>query len=183
MGSGHQIEATNIAYFRHGYDCERGARTDQTEFTGGQDDMRASDCIFCKIVAGTSDSHEIYRDETTRAFMDIRPANDGHCLVIPKAHFETVFDMTPAAFAGVGSTVAKVARAVNEVLRPGGVSLIQANGELAGQSVLHVHVHVLPRRTDDNLLINWDRNSNNERRFDRERIAEIAERLRSRLRG
>jgi histidine triad (HIT) family protein len=160
-----------------------GTRTEQTELTGGQDDMRASDCIFCKIVAGTSDSQEIYQDETTLAFMDIHPANDGHCLVIPKAHFETVFDMPPAAFGGVGSTVAKVARAVNEVLRPGGVSLIQANGELAGQSVMHVHVHVLPRRTDDNLLINWDRNSNNERRFDRERIAEIAERLRSCLRG
>jgi histidine triad (HIT) family protein len=115
--------------------------------------MSVSDCIFCKIVAGTSDCQEIYQDETTLALMDIYPANDGHCLVIPKAHFETVFDMPPAAFAGVGSKVAKVARAVNEVLQPGGVSLIQANGELAGQSVLHVHVHVLPRRTDDNLLI------------------------------
>jgi histidine triad (HIT) family protein len=145
--------------------------------------MSVSDCIFCKIVAGNSDCQEIYRDDATLAFMDIHPANDGHCLVIPKQHFETVFDMPPAAFGTVASTVAKVACVVNEVLRPGGISLVQANGELAGQSVLHVHVHVLPRREGDGLLINWDRNRNDDQRCHSDRIAEIAGRLRSRLRG
>lgn len=145
--------------------------------------MSASECIFCRIVAGTSACQAIYEDEATLAFMDIHPANDGHCLVIPKAHFEKVFDMPPAVFGTVASTVAKVARVVNEVLRPGGVSLVQANGEAAGQSVFHVHVHILPRRADDNLLINWDRNRKGHQLFDRDRIAEIAERLRSRLRG
>ena len=145
--------------------------------------MPVSECIFCRIVAGTAACQEIYRDEATLAFMDIHPANEGHCLVIPKEHFEQVFDMPPAAFGTVASTVRKVARAVNEVLRPGGISLVQANGELAGQSVLHVHVHVLPRRAGDDLLINWDRARDDDQRFDRDRIAEIAERLRSRLRG
>jgi histidine triad (HIT) family protein len=143
--------------------------------------VSGGDCIFCKIVAGTSDSQQIYQDDTTLAFMDIHPANDGHCLVIPKAHFETVFEMPPAAFGTVASTAAKVARVVNEVLRPGGISLLQANGELAGQSVLHVHVHVLPRVAGDDLLINWDRTRNEGHRRDRDRIAAIAERLRSRL--
>ena len=143
--------------------------------------MSASECIFCKIVAGTSPCQEIYRDDATVAFMDIHPANDGHCLVIPKAHFENVFDMRPSDFGAVASTAAKVARAVNEVLRPGGINLTQSNGEAAGQSVLHVHVHVLPRRAGDDLLLNWDRNRNSHQRFDRGRIAEIAERLRSRL--
>jgi histidine triad (HIT) family protein len=145
--------------------------------------MGVSGCIFCNIVAGISDCQEIYQDEATLAFMDIHPANDGHCLVIPKKHFEKVFDMPPAAFGTVASTVVKVARAVNEVLRPGGISLVQANGILAGQSVLHVHVHVLPRRAGDDLLINWDRNRSQDQSFDRNRIAEIAERLRSRLHG
>jgi histidine triad (HIT) family protein len=113
--------------------------------------------------------------------MDIHPANDGHCLVIPKRHFENVFGMPPEAFGEVGSTVAKVARAINEVLQPGGISLMQANGELAGQTVFDVHV--LPRRAGDNLLINWDRNRLDNERFDSPRIAEIAERLRSRLRA
>jgi Scavenger mRNA decapping enzyme C-term binding len=57
--------------------------------------MAVSECIFCKIVAGTAESQELYRDETTLAFMDIHPANEGHCLVIPQAHFATVFEMTP----------------------------------------------------------------------------------------
>jgi len=141
------------------------------------------ECIFCRIVAGTSPCQEIYRDNATLAFMDIHPTNDGHCLVIPKRHFKNVFDMPPEAFGEVGSTVAKVARAVNEVLQPAGISLVQANGELAGQTVFHAHVHVLPRRAGDNLLINWDRNRLDNERFDNTRIAEIAGRLRSRAAG
>ncbi|MBV8334491.1 MAG: HIT family protein [Alphaproteobacteria bacterium] len=144
--------------------------------------MTDNECVFCRIVEGTSECQEIYRDDATLAFMDIHPANAGHCLVIPKRHFQTVFEMPPAAFGQVASTVVKVARAVNEVLQPGGVSLVQANGELAGQTIFHVHVHVLPRRAGDNLLINWDRNRLDGERFDRAQIAETAERLRSRLR-
>ena len=143
--------------------------------------MTVSECIFCKIAAGTAACHEIYRDEATLAFMDINPANDGHCLVIPKAHFENVFDMPPSDFGKVASTAAKVARAVNEVLQPGGINLTQANGAAAGQSVLHVHIHVLPRQAGDNLLMNWSRDGGDEGRFDPHRIAGIAARLRSRL--
>ena len=143
--------------------------------------MTVSECIFCKIAAGTAACHEIYRDEATLAFMDINPTNDGHCLVIPKAHFENVFDMPPSDFGKVASTAAKVARAVNEVLQPGGINLTQANGEAAGLSVLHVHIHVLPRRAGDNLLMNWSRDGGDEGRFDPHLIAGIAARLRSRL--
>jgi histidine triad (HIT) family protein len=145
--------------------------------------MPARRCIFCRIVAGASPCHEIYRDRETLAFMDINPVNEGHCLVIPKAHFSNVFGMPPEAFAAVASTVVKVARAVNNELQPGGLSVLQANGVLAGQTVPHVHVHVLPRRADDNLLINWDRERTNDATGDPTRIAAIAERLRSRLRG
>ncbi len=145
--------------------------------------MHPDDCIFCRIVAGESACEEIYRDELTLAFMDIHPANDGQCLVIPKAHFEMVFEMPPALFGAVGSSVVKVARAVNELLRPGGLSVLQANGALAGQTVPHVHVHVLPRRAGDNLLINWDRERTNVGTADPADIATIAARLRTRLRG
>jgi histidine triad (HIT) family protein len=144
--------------------------------------MTDRDCIFCWIVAGRSEGHEIYHDDATLAFMDIHPVNDGHCLVIPRRHFQKVFDMPPDAFGRVASAVVKVARAVNEVLRPAGISLVQANGEAAGQSVSHVHVHVLPRRAGDNLLINWDRNRKGDGGGGRDRIAEIAQRLRSQLR-
>jgi histidine triad (HIT) family protein len=145
--------------------------------------MPAAKCIFCSIVAGAAPCHEIYRDDATLAFMDINPANEGHCLVIPKAHFGTVFEMPPEAFAAVASTVVKVAHAVNDELLPGGLNVLQANGALAGQTVPHVHVHVLTRRADDNLLINWDRERMDDKAADPARIAAIAKRLRSRLRG
>ena len=143
--------------------------------------MAVSDCIFCQIAAGTAACAEIYRDNATLAFMDINPANDGHCLVIPKAHFENALEMPPALFGTLASAAAKVARAVNEVLRPGGISLVQANGEAAGQSVIHVHIHVLPRREGDDLRLNWDRDRPASGHRDGADIAEIARRLRARL--
>jgi histidine triad (HIT) family protein len=144
--------------------------------------VAASECIFCKIVAGTAQCHELYRDRTTLAFMDIHPANEGHCLVIPQVHFATVFEMSPESFAAVGATVSKLAHAVNETLRPDGLSLVQANGEAAGQTVAHVHVHVLPRRVGDNLLLNWDRDRVGDPvHADPLRLAALATRIRARL--
>jgi len=140
-----------------------------------------SECIFCRIVAGDSPCEEIHRDEKTLSFMDIHPANEGHCLVIPKAHYRNIFGMPPELFGAVAETAAKVADAVNEELRPGGLSIVQANGALAGQTVPHVHVHVLPRRVEDGLLINWDRGSADRDAADPARIAAIAARLRARL--
>ena len=102
--------------------------------------------------------------------------------MIPQAHFATLFEMSPESFAAVGATVAKLARAVNETLQPGGVSLVQANGEVAGQTVPHVHVHVLPRRAGDNLLLNWDRNRVGDPvHADPVHLAALARRIRERL--
>jgi histidine triad (HIT) family protein len=143
----------------------------------------ATDCIFCLIVAGESPCERVFEDTATLAFMDIHPANEGHCLVIAKAHFEKIFDMPPEAFAAVGASVVKVACAVQEALRPGGLSIVQANGAFAGQTVPHVHVHVLPRREGDHLPINWDRERTDPQAADPARLAEIAARLRDRLRG
>jgi histidine triad (HIT) family protein len=139
--------------------------------------MTAADCIFCRIVGGKSPCEAIFADETSLAFMDISPANDGHCLVIPKAHFSDLFEIPPEIFGDVAATAAKVARAVATELGPSGLSLVQANGAVAGQSVLHLHIHVLPRQHGDRLRLNWERTGG-----DRSRVAAIAERLRARLR-
>jgi histidine triad (HIT) family protein len=117
--------------------------------------MADRNCIFCDIVAGAVPSFTLYEDAETLAFMDINPVHDGHCLVIPKAHFATVFDIAPDAFAAVARTTAIVATAVDAALKPDGMNLIQANGRGAAQSVDHFHIHILPRRLSDNLLINW----------------------------
>ncbi len=133
-------------------------------------------CIFCKIAAGMIPSTKLYEDGESLAFMDINPANDGHCLVIPKAHFPTLFAITPEAFAAAGRTVIKVANAVQAALAPDGINLLQANGPGAAQSVFHFHIHVLPRRHNDGLAINWTPKPGN-----RARIAEIAEKIRKHL--
>ena len=133
-------------------------------------------CIFCKIVAGTVPCFKLAEDADTLAFMDINPVHDGHSLVIPKAHYPTVFDISPDAFAATARATTRVARAVNAAVKPDGLSLIQANGSGAAQSVGHFHVHVLPRWLGDRLLVNWQPKPG-----DMARIGEIAERIRALL--
>jgi len=134
------------------------------------------DCIFCKIVAGAVPCFKLFEDADTLAFMDINPVHDGHSLVIPKGHFPTVFDIAPEAFAAVARTAIKLAKAVNEAVTSDGLNLIQSNGPGAAQSVGHFHLHVLPRRMDDGLLVNWTLKPG-----DHARIAAIAERIRALL--
>jgi histidine triad (HIT) family protein len=112
-------------------------------------------CIFCKIVAGEVPCFKLCEDAETLAFMDINPVHDGHCLVIPKAHWENAFDIAPEAIAAAARTAARVANAVNTALRPDGLNLVQSNGPGAAQSVPHFHFHVLPRRLGDGVPINW----------------------------
>ena len=114
-----------------------------------------NDCIFCKIISGDIPSFKIFEDEQTLAFMDINPANDGHCLVIPKEHARDLYSISEEAMAAVARSARRVAIAVQATLQPEGVNLVQCNGPAAGQSVEHVHMHVLPRREGDELKLNW----------------------------
>ena len=136
-----------------------------------------SDCVFCQIVADTRKCELLAEDPAALAFMDVHPANPGHCLVIPKGHWPSIFDIPPNEFAAVARLVVRVAAAVRTAMGPAGLSLVQANGEAAGQTVPHLHVHVLPRREDDGLLLNWPRTGAGDRR----QIAEIAVRIRGDL--
>ena len=99
------------------------------------------DCIFCQIIAGQMPCFKLLEDDDTLAFMDIYPASDGHCLVVAKDHYPTVFEISDDAFAAVSRSVARVARAVNQAVSPDGLNLVQANGPAAQQSVAHFHVH------------------------------------------
>ncbi|MDE1903926.1 MAG: HIT family protein [Alphaproteobacteria bacterium] len=133
-------------------------------------------CIFCKIVAGQIPSFKLTEDAATLAFMDINPANEGHCLVIAKPHHPTLYDMPPELLAAVSVTALKVAKAVNAALKPDGLNLVQSNGPGAAQSVPHFHVHVLPRRLGDKLPLNWELKPG-----DRAAIAATAERIKAKL--
>ena len=134
-------------------------------------------CVFCQIVADTRKCVLLTEDPEALAFMDIHPANPGHCLVVPKGHWPTVFDIPPDAFAAVARLAVRIATGVQRALAPPGVSLVQANGPAAGQTVPHLHVHILPRRDDDRLPLNWPRTKVG----DADSIAEIAARIRDRL--
>jgi histidine triad (HIT) family protein len=134
-------------------------------------------CTFCKIITRDEACVQLYEDENTLAFMDKHPANDGHCLIIPKMHYETIFEIPPGEFAAMTRTAVRIAAGVQRALQPTGLSLVQANGASAGQSVMHVHMHVLPRRDGDNLLINWSRDNQGDSIY----IAELAGRIRAQL--
>ena len=134
-------------------------------------------CVFCQIVADTRKCVLLAEESEAMAFMDIHPANPGHCLVVPKGHWPTAFDIPPDAFAAVARLVVRVAVGVQRALAPPGLSLVQANGPAAHQTVPHLHVHVLPRQDDDRLALNWSRTAIG----DADRIAETASRIRDRL--
>ena len=101
--------------------------------------------IFAKILRGEVPSVKVYEDDKTLAFMDVMPQADGHTLVIPKEPAENIFELSPDGAAAMVRTTQKVAKAVKKGLEAPGVMIFQLNGKPAGQSVFHVHFHIVPR--------------------------------------
>ncbi|MEO2154527.1 MAG: HIT family protein [Nanoarchaeota archaeon] len=117
--------------------------------------MQRDDCIFCKIVRGEIPSYKIFENEKVIAILDIRPANKGHILVIPKEHYENIFDISEESLV----EVIKVARKLAKIFMDyDGLNLLQNNKEQAGQVVKHFHLHIIPRiKGDENRIIfHWN---------------------------
>ena len=102
-------------------------------------------CLFCKIMAGEIPSNKVYEDADTFAFLDINPRNPGHTLVIPKKHYATIFDMPEKEVGKLFESAKLVAHAVRKATNADGLSMVQSNGHAAGQVVVHVHTHLIPR--------------------------------------
>jgi len=134
------------------------------------------DCIFCKIIGGEIPCIKLYEDEDTLAFMDINPASPGHALVIPREHAIDVHAVSDGAIAATVISAKKVAAAIDRALQPQGLNLLQCNGEAAGQSVFHFHMHVLPRSEGDDLKMNWGLQAG-----DMDAIGKLAERISANL--
>jgi histidine triad (HIT) family protein len=111
--------------------------------------------IFSRIVAGEIPSTKVYEDELTFAFMDISPASRGHTLVIPKREYADLFEIPAEDLAAVIATVQRVAKALKAALQPDGLNIIQNNGAAAGQTVFHLHVHLIPRWEGDSAVKLW----------------------------
>ncbi len=114
-----------------------------------------SDCVFCKIVAGQIASTKVHEDELTLAFMDIGEVNPGHMLVTVKPHVENIYGLDETLAAAVFRTAARVARAAQKAYAPEGLTLYQANGVAAGQTVFHFHLHLVPRYSHDGMRLSW----------------------------
>ena len=117
--------------------------------------MSHANCIFCKILRGDIPSARVYEDAQVVAFLDIRPVAPGHTLVVPRAHCEGLLDASGDVLASLASAVPRVARAVLAATGAEGFSLVQLNGACAGQEVMHLHVHVIPRKPGDGVSFAW----------------------------
>lgn len=118
-------------------------------------DMKKEDCVFCKIANGKIPSKTLYEDGSFRVILDLGPATKGHALILPKEHAENLYDLPEGTAAEVMVLARKMAMNLVEKLHCDGLNLVQNNGEAAGQTVHHFHLHLIPRYEDDGQSINW----------------------------
>jgi histidine triad (HIT) family protein len=135
-----------------------------------------STCVFCRIVAKEIPATVVHEDEHTLAFMDIGQVNPGHVLVALKKHAENLFALEDAQAGAVFRSAARVARAIRGAFEPQGLSVYQANGAAAGQTVFHLHIHLVPRYEGDGMALTWP-----VKNPPREKLAEYAEKIRAKL--
>jgi len=134
----------------------------------------SSECIFCKIAAGELSSAKVYEDTDIIAFLDIAPVVKGHTLVVPRKHFSLITDTPPDLLAKAIKVARRIAVAQVAALNADGLNVTQANGEIAGQVVPHIHFHVIPRFEKDGPPPQWQQGEYSSP----EEIHSIAERLR-----
>jgi histidine triad (HIT) family protein len=132
----------------HQYNC-----FEKQQINGGIGIM--DNCIFCKIAQGEIPSNTIYEDDSFRVILDNGPATKGHALVLPKEHYADLFEIPEDVLAGASKVAKKVAGNLKDKLSCDGLNLIQNNGEAAGQTVMHFHLHIIPRYENDGQHILW----------------------------
>jgi histidine triad (HIT) family protein len=131
--------------------------------------------VFAKVLRGELASHKIYEDEDTLAFLDIMPRSDGHALVITKEEARDLFDVSPKALAKLMAVVQKLAPVIKDAMGADGVLIAQFNGAAAGQTVFHLHVHIIPRKEGTELKPHADKMA------DQAALAATAEKIRKKL--
>ena len=118
--------------------------------------MRDDNCIFCRILNGDIPSRKVFEDDDFCVIMDVDPATKGHCLILPKEHYANLLAMPDELAARVLPLAKKVAAHLQETLGCDGINLVQNNGETAGQTVFHFHMHLIPRYKEDGQKIGWN---------------------------
>ena len=117
--------------------------------------MREDNCIFCKIANGDIPSKMLYEDEEFKVILDLGPATKGHALILPKNHYHDLYDLPDETVGKVMLLAKKMAMHMTEKLKCDGFNLVQNNGEAAGQTVFHFHLHLIPRYEEDGQTLGW----------------------------
>lgn len=138
--------------------------------------MSMKDCIFCKIANGLVPSDTVYEDENFRAILDLNPAEKGHTLVLTKKHFDDIFEADDETLGNLFRVTHHVGKAVKEALFADGINIVQNNGKEAGQTVSHLHVHIIPRFKGHTKIVSWIQHD-----IEKEEQKEIAGRIKDKL--
>ena len=117
--------------------------------------MKDSNCIFCKIANGDIPSKALYEDEDFKVILDRGPASKGHALILPKEHFANIYELSEDMASKVFVIAKQMTEKMTKALECDGFNIVQNNGELAGQTVFHFHMHLIPRYKDDSVNIGW----------------------------
>ena len=112
-------------------------------------------CIFCKIAKGEIPSATLYEDEEFRVILDLGPANKGHALILPKAHYANIYELPDETAAHAMVLAKKIVTKMKDILKCDGYNIVQNNGEAAGQTVFHFHMHLIPRYEGDQVGLGW----------------------------
>ena len=118
--------------------------------------MKDSNCIFCKLANGEFATNSIYEDDNFNVILDNGPATKGHCLILPKEHYANLFELPEETAAEAMKLAKKLSKEIIDKLSADGLNLVQNNGEAAGQTVNHFHLHIIPRYKDDGQHILWN---------------------------
>ncbi len=138
--------------------------------------MKEEKCIFCKIANGEIPSFTLYEDDMFRVIFDLSPAAKGHALILPKEHFRNLFELDDEYAAALMPLAKKVATAMRDVLKCDGFNVLQNNEEIAGQTVFHFHLHLIPRYVDDKVKLTWTPGE-----LDKDTAGSIADSIRERI--
>ena len=122
-------------------------------------------CIFCEIIKGNIPSYKIYEDDLCMAFLDISQATIGHTLIVPKQHFENIFELDETVMEHLGKIVVKLSKKLKETLNLSALNVLNNNGANAGQTVNHFHIHLIPRYNENDLTIKFNSNELSKEEF------------------
>lgn len=138
--------------------------------------MKKDDCIFCKLANGDIPTNALYEDDLVKAIFDLSPASEGHIIILTKEHFDNLFSLDDETASHLFKVAKKLAKAIKEALNCDGINILQNNGEIAGQTVFHFHLHIIPRYVGDNIKIGWSQGKVSE-----DEIKKLANQIQNRI--